>query len=65
MAKHQTNFVSSDKTMAKWPVNLDPNYDLITPYPCMTCKRPFSSRKGLRTHECKPSVTVSVTRESE
>ena len=48
--------VSSDKTMRKWPVDIDPTADLITPYPCQRCKFLFRSRKALRTHACKPGV---------
>lgn len=46
--------ISSDKTMAKWPAIIDPTADLITPYPCQTCKHEFRSCKALATHQCKP-----------
>jgi len=50
------NPISSDWTMAQWPENLsDPNADIISPYPCCSCKQEFRSTKGLRTHKCEPN----------
>lgn len=47
---------SKDWIMAQWPENLsDPNADIITPYPCCSCKKEFRSTKGLRTHDCQPN----------
>lgn len=42
-----------DKTMQKWPVNLEASFDRITPYPCQCCHKLFTSCKGLREHKCR------------
>lgn len=54
MAETTKRHISSDKTMAKWPAFIDPTADLITPYPCQTCKHEFRSCKALATHKCNP-----------
>lgn len=54
MAKADRSHVSSDKTMQKWPINIDQSVDAITPYPCQTCKQPFKSCHRLATHKCNP-----------
>ena len=54
--------VSSDKTMAKWPVLIDPTVDSITPYPCQTCKHEFRSCHSLATHKCEPGNPVKPGR---
>lgn len=40
--------------MRKWPVDIDPTADLITPYPCQTCQNLFRSCKALARHKCEP-----------
>lgn len=43
----------ADYVMSQWPKDLESiSPDIITPYPCQTCKVPFSSRKRLATHDC-------------
>jgi hypothetical protein len=44
-----------DYIINQWPEDLSSNFDgLATPYPCLTCKRPCSSIRTLRTHKCQP-----------
>lgn len=44
--------VSSDRTMSKWPIDINAERDSMSPYPCQTCKVPFRSCKKLATHKC-------------
>lgn len=38
-----------------WPGNLEyVSDDVISPYPCQTCKTSFTSRHKLATHHCDP-----------
>jgi len=61
MAGTHRPHVSSDKTMSKWPVNINPLEDRITPYPCQTCHKPFHSCKALATHKCEGGRRIVAT----